>query len=143
MDVIGEQAPGYGPHLFLRRELERAAAAAPRLADQASFPVGTGGARRLLQVSAVAQNIGEKRAVVTFVDNDRREVYGERYIDADAGELDELVARFAAETTAALRSEYLELAAEASRRGESVPSEATAAERLRRRVAAAVAAPFP
>jgi hypothetical protein len=143
MATLEQRFPGYGPYLFLRRQVRIAEAATPRLADQASFPVAAGGGRRTLQISAVTMQIGDSRAVVMFVDNDRREVYGERYIDAGPGEIDGLVRRFAGETTASLRREYLEIADEARRSGAGVPSEAQAAQRLRRRVEAAIAGPLP
>lgn len=141
--ALEEQLPGYAPYLFLRRHIQRTEAATPRLADQASFPVGTGVGQRMLRLSAVTMRIGDARAVVMFVDNDRHEIYGERYIDADPGALDAAVARFAGETTASLRREYLQVAEEARRRGEAVPSEAHATERLKRRVEAALVAPAP
>jgi spermidine synthase len=144
MAELGKRAPEYGPYLFLRRQLERADAAAPRLADETSFPVGVpGGGQRMLRLSAVTMRIGDARAVVMFVDNDRRVVYGERYIDAPPDALEALVARFASETTSSLRREYVQMAEEARRRGEAVPSEAHAAERLKRRVEAALVAPVP
>ncbi len=138
---VESEAPDYGPSLFLRRQLELAKAATPRLADEVSFPVRIAGGQRLLRVSAVVMQIGEARAVVMFVDNDRREVYGERYIDAEPGALEALVRRFARETAASLRSEYLQAADEARRNGDEIPSEGDAVRRLKRRVEAAVAAP--
>ncbi len=138
---VEEGFPGYGPSLFLRRQIENAKAAMPRLIEQVSFPVAIAGGQRMLRLSAVAMRIGDSRAVVMFVDNDRREIYGERYIDAGPDTLDLLVARFASDNTASLRSEYLQMAEEARRRGEAAPSEGDAVRRLKRRVEAAVAAP--
>jgi spermidine synthase len=141
--ALRERFPGYGPYLFLRRQVEIAEAAMPRLADQASFPVASGGGRRDLRLSAVSMRIGEARAVVMFVDNERREIYGERYIDAEPAQIDGLVRRFAGETIASLRSEYLRMAEQARRSGAAVPAEADAARVLRSRVEAAVAGPLP
>ena len=134
--------PEYGPLQFLRRELRHHQAATPTLAAQAVFPVVTSnGVVRSLQLSAVRMSIGESRAVVVFVDNERRHVYGERYIDAPPEELEAAVSRFAAETIDVLRGVYGEAVEESRRRGTQVPSEADASERLKRRVQSAVGAP--
>jgi spermidine synthase len=134
--------PGYAPYRFLRQEIRREAAATPRLAEQAAFPVlSDGGAERLLRVSAVTMHVGETRAAVVLVDNDRRDIYGQRYLDAGRGELDAAASRFAGEAIAALRATYQDEAAEARRRGQALPAEARTVARLKERVARIVTEP--
>lgn len=131
---------GYAPWRFLRRELERRAAAEPRLAEQAAFPVLTaGGAERLLRISAVTMEVGETRAAVVLVDNDRRDVYGQRYLDAGPDELDAAARRFATEAIGALRDTYQDEAAAARRRGQAAPAEGPTVARLKERAARLVA----
>ena len=134
--ALARDFPDYGPYRFLARELGRARAATPRLADRAGFPVlSDAGTQRLLQISAVTMRVGETRAAVVFVDDDRRDVYGERYLDGGGEELDLAVRRFAGDALAALRASYAEAAAEARSAGEGLPREKVVAERLRARVA--------
>jgi spermidine synthase len=140
--TLEARSPRFGPYRFLRRELEDIRAASPQLAAQAAFPVtGASGAAATVQLAAVKMRIGESRAVVMFVDNARREVFGERYIDAGPDELDALVDRFAVATVESARADYARLADEARRRGDRAPAEAVALDRLRRHVRRAVGAP--
>lgn len=132
--------PRYAPFRFLEREYQSGLAEAPRRIAYADFPVRTpSGAHRVLQVSAVAMRVGDARAVVMFVDNDKREIYGQRYFDGAAAELDREVARFAEETMNILRATYDGLAA-AEGGGRTPPAEATTAARFKDRVADAVGA---
>lgn len=142
MDAFQARFPDYAPYRFLRRQLERDEESTPRLVAAASFPVlGADGTTRVLQLSAVVQQIGDERAVVTFVDNDRRVIFGERYLDADAGDLDPMVARFAAETLASARAFYDNAARVARRAGAAAPAERDVAAGIRAEVEVAVAAP--
>ncbi len=142
--ALESRFPRYAPFRFLRREESRLRAWEPRLADAVGFPVITSsGSPRLLQVSAVTMRVGDTRAAVVFVDNDRREIYGQRYFDGSPGDLEGTVARYAAEVLQALRSTYAGVADDARRRGAPAPAEAVAVERLKERVAVEVARPSP
>jgi spermidine synthase len=131
--------PAYAPFRFLRREIQGAEAGTPRLADAVRFQVGTPGGPRVLQVSAVTMRIGETRAAVVFVDNDRRDIYGQRYFDGRADELDAAVRKFASDALGALRETYQQVAAESRGRGEPLPAEVLTVRRLKERVASEVA----
>jgi spermidine synthase len=139
-----ETFPRYAPFRFLEREYQSRLAETPRPIAYEDFPVRTAaGERRVLRVSAVTVRIGPSRAVVMFVDNDKREIYGQRYFDGDGAELDRRVERFAAETLRDLRTAYDGLALEGHAGGSSAPSEEALATHLRDRVAALVAKPGP
>jgi spermidine synthase len=144
MDALEKEFPGYGPYRFLRRETQSLQSGEPRLAGAVRFPVeADGGTRRELQISAVAVWIGDTRAALVFVDNEKRDVYGQRYFDGPTEQLRGVVERFAAETLEALRTAYGEAAAEAGRGGQALPSERATVRRLKERVAARVAGRFP
>jgi hypothetical protein len=102
------------------------------------FPVATAAGPRVLVISAVAMRIGETRGAVVFVDNDRRQVYGQRYIDGGPDEVDALLRAVSDRTMASVRRAYEDLAAEVGRGGP--PGEALVAERLRAQVARSLAA---
>jgi len=136
---LSESFPRYAPFRFLEREYQTGLAETPKRIAYADFPVRTpSGGQRVLQVSAVTMRMGDARAVVMFVDNDRREIYGQRYFDGSALELDREVERFTEETLNALRTAYLGLAR--SRDGErpTPPLEAAVSMRLKECVVAAV-----
>ncbi len=134
-------SPGYAPFRFLEREYRTQLAETPRQIAYADFPVSAAsGGDRVLQISAVTMSIGARRAVVLFVDNDRREIYGQRYLDGDPKTLDSEVERLSSETMRALEIAYDGLAADARREGRVKPTEAAVAARLKDRGAAAVAA---
>ncbi len=131
--------PTYAPMRFLAREIAAGEAETPRLVDAARFEVlAPGGARRVLEISAVAMRIGDTRAAVVFVDNERRDLYGQRYLDGQGADLDREVAGFAGRVLTRLRREYTEASARAAARGLDLPTEAELAAALRSRVAAAV-----
>jgi hypothetical protein len=137
---LEETFPQYAPFRFLEREDQSRLAETPRPIASEDFPVATAsGGHRVLQVAAVTMRIGDSRAVVMFVDNDKREIYGQRYFDGDAAELDRRVERFAAETLRDLRTAYDGLAAAGSGGGSVSPPEGATAAHLRDRVAVAVA----
>jgi len=131
--------PRYAPFRFLEREYQAGLAETPRRIAYADFPVRTAsGGHRVLQVSAVAMRIGDARAVVMFVDNDKREIYGQRYFDGSASELDREVERFAEETLNTLRAAYDDLTPAEGGAERTPPSEAATAARFKDRVAAAI-----
>jgi len=142
--LLESGSPEYAPYRFLRREEQKGAERQPRLAEAVRFAViRAGGRPAVIEISAVGMRVGDTRAAVVFVDNERREIYGQRYFDGKPEDLDREVPAFAAEVIRQLRSSYDELQREARRSGEPVPQEGVAAKRLRERVATAVARPAP
>jgi spermidine synthase len=137
MQLLAAEHPDYAPYRFLRHEVERAQALAPRLAGEARFQVATGArGERTMVVSAVTVRVGDTRAAVMLVDNDRREILGQRYLDASGEELEVAAARLAGEALGLLGKSYEDLEAEARRRGAPRPTEAAAAAGFRERIAA-------
>jgi hypothetical protein len=136
---LSESFPRYAPFRFLEREYQTGLAETPRRIAYADFPVRTAsGGQRVLQVSAVAMHIGDARAVVMFVDNDKREIYGQRYFDGPALELDRELERFTEDTLSALRAAYLGLASAHDGGGRTPPLEAETSARLKHLVSSAV-----
>jgi spermidine synthase len=97
--------PGYAPLRFLLDEKEFSNRTDPVLVSEAEFesPTASGGTKRL-RISAVRQFVGRGRVLVSFVDNGRRIVYGQRYIYGDYDQLDEACRSYIADTLARLRS---------------------------------------
>jgi len=134
-----ESFPRYAPFRFLEREYQAGLAETPRPIAYADFPVLTpSGTRRVLRISAVTMRIGDARAVVMFVDNDKREIYGQRYYDGPASETDREIERFTAETLSTLQAAYEEAAAAHGDAGLTPPGEAATAARLKARVESGV-----
>ena len=97
--------PGYAPLRFLLEEKELWKRSEPALVRVAEFEVRTNaGARGVLRISAVRQYVGRRRVLVSIVDNARREIYGQRYIDGEFGQLDVEVARFIADSLSSLEA---------------------------------------
>ncbi len=97
--------PGYAPLRFLLEEKELWKRSEPALVRVADFEVKTNaGARGVLRISAVRQYVGRRRVLVSIVDNARREIYGQRYIDGEFGQLDVEVARFIADSLSSLEA---------------------------------------
>ena len=118
--LVGEltrRDPQYGPTRFLLDSLASWERGSPELVRSVDFPVRTdAGAPGMLRVSAVRQFLGRGRVLVSVVNNERREIYGQRLIDGEEGEylkLDAEVLRFATETLDALAA----VAREVSRDG--------------------------
>jgi spermidine synthase len=136
MQLLAAEHPGYAPYRFLRREVERAEAGVPRLAGEARFPVAAAGrGERTLVVSAVTVRAGDTRTAVMLVDNDRREILGQRYLDGSGEELEAAARRSAAEALRLLGQAYEDLEADARRRGDGRPSEVAALARFKERIA--------
>jgi len=142
--VLESESPGYAPYRFLRREERTNAARQPRLSEAARFAViAANGKPAVIEVSAVGMRVGDSRAAVVFVDNERREIYGQRYFDGKPEDLDRQVPAFAAQVILELRSAYAELQDEARHSGAPAPGEAIVARKLREKVATAVERPAP
>jgi spermidine synthase len=95
--------PGYAPLRFLLGEKEFWARTEPALVQSVDFEVRTDRGRGVLRLSAVRQYLGRRRVLVSVVDNARREIYGQRYLDGEYAQLDGEVARVVSEALAALR----------------------------------------
>jgi len=77
----------------------------PALIGEAVFAVRTAqGTITTLRVSAMRQFLGRERVLVSFLDNTRREIYGQRYIDGPYERLDALVATYVEQTLTSLRT---------------------------------------
>jgi hypothetical protein len=62
--------------------------------------------------------MGRERVLVSFVDNERREIYGQRYLDGVYDRLEEDVRAYAAATFASLRAATFELGSDVPARQE-------------------------
>jgi len=102
--AVRDRASDYAPLRFLLDERKFWERTQPALVDAADFPVqsergGTG----VLRISVVRQYVGHGSVLVSVVDNARRQIYGQRYIDGEYDELDTEVARFASQTLRSFR----------------------------------------
>jgi spermidine synthase len=103
LDLIQARDPTYAPLLFLLGERDFWDRTEPALVAHVPFRVLTaGGQQGAFRISAVRQFLGRERVLVSFVDNARREIYGQRYVDGPYEQLDADVARFVSETASAL-----------------------------------------
>jgi spermidine synthase len=124
--------PGYAPLRFLERKREELRGMEPRLLGAVSFATrGEDGAPSPLTISAVLVGAGATRAAVMLVDNDRREVYGQRYFDGTPDELEATASSFAAQALSSLR--------ESGTAAGTTPPRGALAQALRARVAVLVA----
>lgn len=98
--------PDFAPGRFLAGEVEERLARQPRLLDRTrvALLVPDGG-RSSVEISAVVQRIGPERGVVSFVDNEARVIYGEKYIDAPSSQLEERIAEVSRRVIRGLREE--------------------------------------
>ncbi|MBS1150383.1 MAG: Spermine synthase, partial [Myxococcaceae bacterium] len=106
--VLGElrgRDPDYAPLRFLLAEKALWERSAPSLVGAVDFPVTTaGGERGVLRLSAVRQYVGRTRVLVSVVDNARREIYGQRFVDGEFEALDQEVAKFSGEALGTLQA---------------------------------------
>jgi hypothetical protein len=77
--------------------------------------------------------VSEERRALIFVDNDKRDIFGQRYFEgpADAAVME----GFARDVLGTLSQQYASGLSEARSRGEELPGEASIAERFRQAVA--------
>jgi spermidine synthase len=110
LDNLRTLSPGYAPLRFLLEDNAFMDRTEPALVAEADFEVHNAqGAVVRLRISAVRQFLGRARVLVSFVDNARREIYGQRYIFwkyqiGNDQPLDEEVRRYIAGTFVALRA---------------------------------------
>ncbi len=105
VEQVDRILPGYAPLRFLKGEVRDMMAMTPVLVRAADFILlEDGGTLVSLEISAVRVNIGDRRAAVVFVDNRTRTIFGQRYFDAEPGELDGIIRRFVDEAFAVLAS---------------------------------------
>jgi spermidine synthase len=96
--------PEYAPGRFLAREVEERIAREPVLRGQVEVELSAAaGAARGIVLSVVTLEIGPERGVVMVVDNDARQVYGQRYLDAAGGALEAALATRAASALEGIR----------------------------------------
>jgi spermidine synthase len=114
--AVERERPDYAPARFLRRIQLAEIARTPRLVETARFAVLTrAGAQAVVEISAVAQAIGDERAVVSFVDNAARVIYGERYFDGPPAETERDIRRLSHDVLEALRATHRAQAASEGR----------------------------
>jgi spermidine synthase len=128
LEALEARDPAHAPLLFLLDERGFWERTEPALVLEVPFEVrAASGQAGVLHLSAVRQFLGRERVLVSFVDNSRREIYGQRYLDGPYERLDAEVERFISETANALRV----AAARVPRGPDAVPSEAELAGALR------------
>lgn len=120
LDELRARAPDYAPLRFLLEERGFWKRTDPALVSDVSFDVRTErGAPGTLRLSAVRQFLGRERVLVSFVDNARREIYGQRYLDGSYDALDGEVSRYVSETASALRAAAAQVRTEGGPPGEA------------------------
>jgi hypothetical protein len=91
-------------------------ARSPRLLRSRRFLLASApGATRSMELSAVAMRVGPGRGAVVFVDNDARDIYGQRYVDSPEDTLDAALRKVADTVMGAVEEAYGRAAAEAAR----------------------------
>lgn len=97
--------PTWAPLRFLLEELELIRRSDPALVQSAEFAVRTAtGAPSVLRLSAVRQWVGRRRVLVSFVDNGRREIFGQGFVDGEFAALERASDAVIGETMHALRA---------------------------------------
>lgn len=136
---IRRELPSYAPLHFLERQLTLEALAVPLLMRQAGFAVRAAAGPHQLQISAVVAAVSELRRALIFVDNEKRDIYGQRYFDGPSKGADPAMALFATEVLGEASKQYQQAVVEAAARGERLPPDQATADRLRRVIAARTA----
>ena len=114
--------PWYAPGRFLHQDYRNVLARVPTLLKKISFPfLSETGGRTVAEIDAVLVRVGSERAAVVFVDNRARFIYGQRYFDGPAKELDESIGRFVEGVFAALEEVYRKEAIQAKKQGKKLP----------------------
>ena len=141
--ALEETVPAHGRLRLLSQQVDTLTAGIPQPLATESFPVLAEDALARLDITAVSVRTGAGRAALVFVDNARREVYGERYLEAPEELLDLRVRTEADKVFGALREEHAALARAAEGHGLPIPRREEVASRLRARVATWAAAKVP
>ncbi len=129
---LEETDPGYAPARFLKREYLDELARAPKLLKEKSFALRKGdGEKAVLEISSVTMRIGPERAVVVFADNRAKIIYGQRYFDAQPGEMDVIIGNFVDDVNAGLEEVYRKEADLARTQGNSFPDLVVTTGRMR------------
>jgi hypothetical protein len=129
---LEETDPEFAPARFLKREYLDELARAPKLLEQKSFALRKGnGEKTVLEISSVTMRIGDERAVVVFADNRAKVIFGQRYFDARAGEMDRIIGDFVVEVNAGLEDVYRKEADLARAQGDSFPDLVVTTGRMR------------
>jgi len=124
--------PGFAPARFLKREYLDELARAPKLLRQNSFALRKkNGEKTVLEISSVAMRIGPERAVVVFADNRAKIIYGQRYIDARAEEMERIIGNFVDGVNVGLEEVYRKDADLARAKGNSFPDLVVTTGRMR------------
>jgi spermidine synthase len=100
--AVAERDPDFGPLRFLTDEMEFRERGAPALVVDAEFPARDGAVGSSLRISAARQFISREWVLVSFVDNERKEIYGQRYLEGEYGQLEDQTLRYANEIFAQL-----------------------------------------
>jgi spermidine synthase len=94
MRTMENEFPWYAPGQFLRAEYQDFRSRIPQLVHEIKLNlINDQGAQVLVVLSAVSIKINEERSKLVIVDNQTRKIYGSVYIDGQADEIDQLVAR--------------------------------------------------
>ena len=105
LEALWARVPDYAPLRLLLDEKKFQERAEPALVAaidvEARAPEG---APVVLRISAVRQFVGRGRALVSFVDEKRREIYGQRYLSGKYEQLEADVSRYVDETLRRFRA---------------------------------------
>jgi spermidine synthase len=105
LSALQRRQAGYAPLRFLLDEKEFSDRCEPMLVADTDFELGPAHrGENALRISAVRQFLGRGRVLVSFVDNARREIYGQRYLYGRYEQLDGEVERYVYATLRALRA---------------------------------------
>ena len=128
LDELDKNYPWYAPGRFLKNEYLTELSKEPRLLEARSFIVlNKKGDKTEIQIAAVMSPVSSEMAIVDFVENRSRVIYGQLYIPGR--DRDAFIKRFTGDVIAAVNAAYLEEAAAALPQG--VPPEDLTVRRIR------------
>ncbi len=129
LDELDKNYPGYAPGRFLKYKYLTEMAKEPRLLEAKSFMVLNEKREKAeLQIVAVVSRISSEMAVVDFVENKERVIYGQLYIPGL--KTDEFINRFTKDVMTAVNGAYLEETA-AMPQGKGIPSASPTINRIK------------
>jgi spermidine synthase len=104
LPAIRAQLADFAPLRFLAEQKELHDRSRPALVDAVEFlHRAPDGAVGTVTISAIRQYMGMERVLVSFVDNSRHEIYGQRYLDGSSHGLERKTQDYVAATFASLR----------------------------------------